>query len=311
MKRLTHILFTTSMSLARCTSVSMIVAGTLLLVHGSSHRVYADYIEPGEVEVKTERYVPTITDFDRGTYVYQVDWQGIPVAKAEVQVGEQQHEGRDLFRVKATANTASVISIFYRLRFTSESIFETDSFKPIRFFSLQKENSRERLRDVRFEEDGTIRTSYIRNGDEKEPLEFQSENYTFDPISAAFLARSLPLEVGARKNFDVFNGKHRYLISFEVVKRERIRVAGKPRDAYKVVPGVQKLTDSDGENRLKEAAIWISADDAREVLKLESSVFVGNVNAELVTFKPDRSQTFRVAKADDRQEKAGEEKTAR
>jgi hypothetical protein len=250
----------------------------------------AEYINPGEVDVKTASYIPTKTDFEKGTYLYEVTWQGIPVAEARVVVGDQQLGQTNMLKVKATAETGDFIDIFYRLRFSSESVFEAESFKPVHFYSHQKENSREKYRDVEFGPGGLIRTDYVKNGKHHEGLEFRSVNSTFDPISAAFLARSLPLKLGEKHSFDVFNGKHRYLISFHIEARETIEVEGVSHNAFKVIPSVQKLTDSEGEKRLDRAAIWISADESREVLKLESKVLVGKVNAKLVKFVPEEQQ---------------------
>ncbi|MCB0322269.1 MAG: DUF3108 domain-containing protein [Bdellovibrionales bacterium] len=270
--------------LRRNWAAAIITAACLL---GSVSSVFADYIEPSAVNVKTERYIPAKSDFERGTYFYKVSWQGIPVAEARVVVDDEQLGDRPALKVKASAQTGDFIDIFYKLRFTSESVFDAHSFQPARFYSLQRENSREKFREVSFSDDGVIQANYIKNGKDREPREFRSENATFDPISAAFLARSLPLDMGAKKEFDVFNGKHRFLISFDIAAREVIEVRGRKYDAIKVYPTVQKLTDSEGEQRLKYAAIWISADDNREVLKLESKVLVGTVDAELVRFEPE------------------------
>lgn len=262
-----------------------------LLMLQSVSIAHAEYIEPGNVEVKTTEYHPQNTEFDKGTYHYEVSWQGIPVAKAQIVVGEAREGSQEFLNVKAEAKTGDFIDIFYRLRFSSRSLFEAESFKPIRFESHQKENSREKVREVTFGPDGNIRADYVKNGNPEKPVSFQSKNTTFDPISAAFLARSLPLRSGETHSFDVFNGKHRYLISFEVKEKEKIEVQDAVYEAFKVIPTVQKLTDSEGEKRLEQAAIWISADESREVLKLESKVLVGKVNAHLVRFEPQAPQT--------------------
>ncbi len=261
------------------------LALSMLVFDISSAR--AEYIEPGKVVVETSDYKPAKRDFDRGTYHYEISWQGLPVAKAQIVVGEATQGNRLMMNVKASAKTGDFIDVFYRLRFSSESLFEAESFRPVRFESYQKENSREKLREVTFGPDGSIKADYVKNGEQRPPISFKSENATFDPISAAFLARSLPLNTGDSHSFDVFNGKHRYLISFEVKGLEVLTLEGKEYRAYKVIPLVQKLTDSEGEKRLKKAAIWISADDSREVLKLESKVLVGKVNAKLVRFEPE------------------------
>lgn len=246
----------------------------------------AEYIEPGKVEIKTERYLPEQKNFTPGTYHYVVAWQGIPVANASVEVGDELVDEQPFYRVRATAKTGDFVKLFYRLRHTSDSTFEAESFRPIRFVSHQLERRRDKYREVNFADDGTIRFTSKSNGRQGSVKEFKSENFTLDPISAAFIARSLPIELGTKASFDVFNGKHRYLITCEVQGRDIITVNGRSYDAFRVVPDVQKLTDSDGEDRLKSATLWISADSDRHVLKLESKVWVGSVTATMESFIP-------------------------
>ena len=56
--------------------------------------------------------------------------------------------------------------------------------------------------------------------------------------------------------------------------------------ADRVVPTVQKLTDTEGEKRIQSCKMWVSADERREILRLESKVFVGSVTAELKGIEP-------------------------
>ena len=247
----------------------------------------AEYISPASVQVKTERYLPEQSDFPLGTYRYDVNWQGIPVASARVEVaGEGGDAPIEAYKVQASAKTGGMVKLFYKMKHLSQSVFDADSLEPRRFISKQEERSRKKTRKVSFSDNGIIRAQSEKNGRPGRTLEFNSGNATFDPISAAFLARSLPLELGKVASFDVFNGKHRYLITFTVAARETIEVLGRSLDTFKVIPHVEKLTDSEGEKRLSSASIWITADARRDVVKLESEVFVGSVEAELKDFTP-------------------------
>ena len=268
-----------------CAARVLLVSPALLLslFVGLSH---AEYIQPSEVNIQTERYQPADSDFSTGTYHYKVAWQGMPVGKAKIDVRSSLRGATPFYHVRATAQTGKVIDIFYKLRHTSESLFEADSLKPVRFVTEQKEGSKEKIREVVFDDDGKIVSKRSKNGESRDTIEFQSDNLTLDPISAAFVARGLPIELGTTAAFDVFNGKHRYLISFLVEKRDTVRVGGRDYDAFKVVPSVQKLTDTKGEKRLKSAAIWITADESRDVVLIESKVLIGSVSASLEKFEP-------------------------
>ncbi len=237
----------------------------------------SEYINPSDIKIKTENYVPEKVNFKDGTYKYKISWQGIPVATANIDVKNDN----DTYKVNAKAKTKKWLSVFYKLKFDGDSEFDSKKLEPRKFNYRQIEKSKKKVKNIEFNPDGTIYTKSYKNGREQQAIKFNSGNQTLDPITAAFLARSLPISEGAEKSFDVFTGKHRYLIIFNVGRKEKIRVNNKDYLCYKVTPKIKKLTDTEGEKKFNSASIWITADEKREIVKLESSVFVGSIKAEL------------------------------
>lgn len=248
--------------------------------------VVADYIAPGEVVVKTTTYTPFYRELPDGILEYSISWQGLPVGSASIRVVKEYEGDNQLFHVQADARTASAIDLLYQLRHRSEGYFSVGTYKPSSFLFRQTENSKKRVTQVAFEPNGIIKSKRWKNDKEEANFEFQSSNPTMDPLSAAFLARSLPIEVGKTASFDVFNGKNRYLIGFSIVGLEKMKRGGELVDAFKVIPTVKKLTDTKDDKRLKSAAIWISTDARRDILRLESKVWFGKVVAELDRMSP-------------------------
>lgn len=252
-------------------------------------RVIGEYLDPGAVYVKTDSYENhTKLQLPLGAYKYDIAWQGISVASGDVVVKQRLIEGQKFFRVEANAKTADVIDWVYKLRHHSESLFEANSLKPLSFTTWQKENSHHSIRKVRFLDSGHIESRRWKDGEEGTNQFFATNNLTLDPLSAAFLARSLPIEVSSVHTFDVFNGKNRFLISFRVAGLESLSLGnGTTVRAYRIVPSVEKLTDSSKrEPKLDSALIWLSADSHRDILKLESKVWVGSIIAQLIDFTP-------------------------
>ncbi len=241
--------------------------------------VKAEYIEPGSVSPVTEKYSPEITPLPEASYTYQVSWEGLTVGEASVAVSNDEKISSTF--VKASAKSGKVIDLFYKLRHSSESSFDAKSFQPIKFVSKQIENNKAKNYTIQFKTDGQIESVYEKNGKTEEVKTFKSNNFTLDPITAAFFARSISIKPGSSASFDVFNGKHRYIITFVVKDEEKIEIMGVERDAYKVIPKVVKLTDTAGENRFREGYIWISKDSKRDILKLESEVLVGSITSVL------------------------------
>ncbi len=263
---------------------------SLALAQSAPPLAIAEYVPPSEVAIRTKAYQPQDTNFPIGSYDYQISWQGIPVGIASIRTATTSRAGRKMFDVVATACSGRVLSWFYKLRHRSESVFSADDLKPQQFRSHQTENLNFADVAIDFAPDGWIRAN-VRKGrlnteGRSEDVAFKSENATFDPVSAAFLVRSLPPDPAEDRSFDVFNGRDRYLISFHVVGRERIKVGGQERDTFKVRPSVKKLTDTEAERRIRKVYLWIAADASRAVVKLESEVLLGSISATLTGFVP-------------------------
>jgi hypothetical protein len=246
----------------------------------------ADDIPPDMVRVSTPVYRPDSTHFipPLGTYEYDVSWEGIPAAEASISV---EQEGL-YYRVTTTARTLRAIDLLYKLRFRAEGVISSVDYFPVKTVIDQTENSKVKSTLLVFHPDGEIEGGITQKGKEDQTFRFNPNNFTLDPVSAAFIARGLDWEVGASKQFDTFNGKTRYLITFTAVDKVTMKVSGVQRDVWVIVPKVQSLSDPEGKTvkKLRDAKIYITADPAREILQIRSSVFIGSVVTQLNAFTP-------------------------
>ncbi len=256
----------------------------LLCLFVASPRAFAEDIHPGQVRVSTPVYKANMDDFSpaEGQYRYRVSWEGIGAARVFMDV-ERRGER---FHLTARAETNSFVDIFYKLRYKAKGEISSEDLSPFTTLIDYRENSRQKKTDIRFLPGGKIHSTHWKKGSGTEEYSFNPENFMLDPFSAAFLARSLPWEKGQVREFDTFNGKSRYLIRFEAVDETVLKVNGEPRKVWVVSPSVKKLTSTEDSQKLKSAKIYVTADKAREVLKIVSSVFVGSVYTELEEFTP-------------------------
>lgn len=272
------------------------VSAFLLLV---AHLAFAggavaeEWEELVSVPLSTPRYLPTFNEFDlrEGTYTYTISWQGIPAAEASVSISAQSPAGGAVvgsqILVVSTAKTNSPIDLFYKLRFRAETLMNRATFVPDVYSVQQRENSRKKDLRVSFGDDGNISAVRVqRDKKEVKRVRFISHNDTLDPVSAVFLARSQQWKVGEVRTFDVFNGKSRYLIHLTAVKRTEVETEGRSRSAIMIVPKIENLVNPGQAKKLREARIYLSDDRLREVLLIESEVFVGTVKTRLKGFTP-------------------------
>jgi hypothetical protein len=254
----------------------------------SIHPVHADdYISPDLVKVTTPLYRPNKQLFHPklGVYEYSVGWEGINAASCAVTISKKD----ETYVVDAAARTYSGVDLLYKLRYEAIATIAVEDFSSISLSIDHRENSRKKSIEMSFQPDrGPITATRGKGADdpEKKIVSFTPNNMTLDPIGAAFLARSLEWNIGDTKHFDVFNGKSRYFISLSAIRRETIEYKGEKRPVIVISPQVRNLTTTKPRAKLREAFIYVSDDQDRDVLRIVSSVFIGSVITELESFTP-------------------------
>lgn len=243
-----------------------------------------DYIPPQFINLSTPSYHPDLSHFrpPLGTYEYKVTWQGIPAATLTLSVEEEGLR----YRVVASAKTYKAIDLFYRLRYRGEALVSAIDLLPLETRIHSAENSRVKEARISFLPNGDIDSEWEYVGKEKKEFHFNSGNFTLDPFSAAFIARSLTWQKGETKELDAFNGKSRYLVSLTAVDKVKMKVNSNPVDVWVISPKVKNLTSPGSNKKLREAKIYITADESRQLLKIKSEVFIGSVNTTLVSYTP-------------------------
>jgi hypothetical protein len=244
---------------------------------------WADKVPLDQVKISTPVYTPDLSKFrpKMGTYTYRVAWKGIPAGTVEMELARN---GSD-YEIRVKAYTVKVIDIFYKLRYQTEAVISAETLLPKHSFFYSRENKRHKESETIFLPDGTIHSISRDNQGGMEFIEFESDKFTLDPYSAAFMALAMDWEVGDTRRFDTFNGKNRYLVELTATERTTINVDNRSREAIVIVPVIQKLTDKDSK-KLKRAKIYVSADNGREIFKISSDLMIGSVDTDMVNFEP-------------------------
>ena len=164
-------------------------------------------------------------------------------------------------------------------------------FLPLKSSFNQQENSKQKDTQITFFDDGQILSVRKQVGKDEQVLKFNPGNFTLDPFSAAFLARSLDWHVGETKRFDTFNGKTRYLIDLTADELVQMKVNGEVKDVWVISPRVTNLTAPKANGKLRSAKIYVTADSSRDILQIVSSVFVGSVTTKLKSYEPAQTLT--------------------
>jgi len=70
------------------------------------------------------------------------------------------------------------------------------------------------------------------------------------------------------------------------VDRRSVRFQGRERQALVISPQVRNLTTTKPRSKLRQAFIFVSDDESRDILRIESSVFIGSVSVDLESYSP-------------------------
>jgi hypothetical protein len=212
--------------------------------------------------------------------VYRAHWNGIPVATAEIQGTPVSIEGKKFYHVEIQAKTLSVLDLIWRMRDTIASTFDVKTLQPHRFVFFQRENRSVTDTTAVFDRGTNTWTVERQKGGKVAKFDFTSSR-TFDPITAAYLLRNIDFKVGDRLQFEVFGGKSRYLLTLDIAARETITLNSSSVDTYKIIPQVRNFTKKGYADRVRQATVWVSADERRLPLRIVSKVFIGSVYLEL------------------------------
>jgi hypothetical protein len=236
-----------------------------------------------------------------GTYYYKADFNNVSIGTACIAI---DREG-DFYKIQVIAQTIGTIDHLYRLRYRGQALMDTDPLSPVETTLQQQIRSTGKDTTIKFEDDGTIKTveKKSKNGStvKYDVRSLQTERFTLDPFSAAYLVRGLDWKVGVEKVFDVYPGKYQYELRLKCDSTAIIEVAGEKRNAWVIVP---KLTFLDPEKRAEalkkkpaSMKIYVSADERKDVLEIDASHTLGNLRIFLDRFEPAENQVIEGAVA--------------
>jgi hypothetical protein len=237
-----------------------------------------------EISVVTPHYSPSATITPRrGLFEYDVEWEGIPVASASIEITDHS----SFTKIETQAKSAKLIDLLYKLRYLAKGEFERTALTPITTHIDHRENSKQRLTNITFLPDGMINSVIAKvNKGEQSTYSFKSENQTFDPFSSAVMAQSLPWDVGQSRKFDVFDGKNRYVITLQCIKKATRYILGKKTPVLIFEPKVFDENNNTKAAKLRRATITFTDDQFRDLVELDSEVFIGSIKASISSYSP-------------------------
>jgi hypothetical protein len=214
----------------------------------------------------------------RATYVY--GWSGITAATSDVYFhrGDQQ-----TFVLEGRGRTVGLARVLWRFDLDYRADANAETLRPLDTHQVETVRGKRVETNLQFSDEGVsgsrLESSHVRPAVKDVNLE-----NLYDLHSAFLYLRSQPLRDRSVYRVAVYPANSAYVATLTVVGREHVRVRAGSYNAIKLdlkLQRVSKKNELEPHRKFKRATIWISDDNDRLLLRIESQIFVGTVTAEL------------------------------
>lgn len=214
---------------------------------------------------------------------YRIGWSGITAAKATVSVTRRGGN----YDLAADTSTVGAARVLFPLDATLRSTADASSLRPLRVDQSERRRDRVIEERVRFSGDTAERTKEVKpsKGPPKQPEVKTYQSEVLHDFFSCFLAlRSQRLAAGQTRTLAVMSPSVPYLITLTQRGTEKLKLESGEVDALKFSVDALSKVGNDGlakpQKKFRKATVWVSNDERREILRVESQVFIGAVFME-------------------------------
>lgn len=216
---------------------------------------------------------------EREKLTYQISMFGLPVGIAELEAKNERGEIRITLRVKSN----SVLSSLYPVDDLVETRHMGGNFILTRIRQQEGSFRSDRGFSIMLREKKVFWIDRLTNRSTTEPI---PNDEVLDIISGLYYLRNRPLQVGKTELLQVFDSDTYTPLPVEVLRREQVRLPGfRKADTIVIKPHLK----TDGIfKRTGDVTIWLTDDDFRAPVKVETQIPLGKVTAELLSAETQR-----------------------
>ncbi|MCS7215868.1 MAG: DUF3108 domain-containing protein [Thermodesulfovibrio sp.] len=207
---------------------------------------------------------------------FDIYWMGIYVGSGMVYVRGDSTE----LTITSTVKSASFISNFYYVNDYAESKIQHG--KPKHFRLIQVEGKYRGNKETIFDYNNKeiIFINHIKNNT---TYHKGIDKVFMDVLSGFFYLRTLSINLKEPLSIDIFDSNKFTTVQVQPIKEERIELSNK-KEIDTIV--IKPLLDTEGLFKRKgDIIIWLSKDENKIPVKIETKIPVGKVIAELIEYK--------------------------
>ena len=221
------------------------------------------------------RTYPTVVSFKR-KFFYDIYWLGIHVGEAALEASNNN----GLIRITSRVNSEPFISAFYKVEDYAES--NMINGKPSTFKIKQNEGRKRSDKETFFniEKQTVLHINHIKETTDEHSINI---DMLWDILSGFYYLRTQNLNIGEAVYINIFDSNKFYQAEVQVIRKDTIKLLNEKEISAMLVKPILK---SEGLFQNKgDISIWLTDDEAKTPVRVETEVSIGKVTAELKAIK--------------------------
>ena len=219
---------------------------------------------------------------------FDINYGFITAGSAIMSVGPNtvMINGRPCYDITFTVNSSSGFSSVYEVKDYYKCYMDVAGLFPWKFEQHIREGNYQRDFEAIFDQDNHTAKTYTGVSDPKKfEGEFTIPEYVHDAISAFYFSRTLDYSrsnIGDVIHLQNFYKEETFPLDVKYLGREDVEVSAGEFHCIKIQPSVKEggLFKSEG-----DITVWLTDDDRRMPVKVQSKIIIGSVNSELTEYK--------------------------
>lgn len=234
---------------------------------------YKRETESGQTEIKGGSF--QMARSSREKFSYDIYWLGVHVGDASLEMVDIN----GLLTITSRANSSGFISTFYKVDDYAESVIRGGF--PVHFKIRQHEGKYKSDKETIFDTGNKSIAFFNHLKGTKYEHSF-ADGVAWDVVSGFFYLRTQPLEPGKTRYINIFDSNKFYKAEVNILRREKIEIRGIG-EVNTVIVRPELKTEGLFQ-RKGDVLIWLTDDEKRIPVRIETKVPVGEVVAELRDF---------------------------
>ncbi|MBU4486002.1 MAG: DUF3108 domain-containing protein [Candidatus Delongbacteria bacterium] len=226
----------------------------------------------------------TVYPFSAGEYLhFEVNYGIMLAGYATIEVHEDNNfSGRDAFIFKTTAKSRRAFDWIFKVRDWTKSYFDKEKTHTLKYEKQLREGSYEVDIDIDYDQTNRKATYFReRKGKKNKSSVIDIPENVMDPLSSLFFVRTLVLKVGDEIIIPATDNLKVYDIKVIVHKIETIEV---PAGKFKCFAVEPVMADGGVFKKDGKIMVWLTADNKKMPVKMETKIYIGSIVAELDWF---------------------------